>query len=192
LLAALVGATLFFAPHYLEGLAEHWEIGLFILGLVLIALEVFVIPGFGVAGILGVVMMMTGLTLSLLQNVVFDFTFAGFDEAAMALFRVSISIIGTIVLLVIFGRNILHSEMVKSLMLQSTQPSDEGFTVAETTPSLIGLEGMTATPLHPSGKIEIDGTRYDAESHGEFIDTGKRIKVVGRDVNHWTVEELKT
>ncbi|MGI9544618.1 MAG: NfeD family protein, partial [Cyclobacteriaceae bacterium] len=56
ILAALIAAILYFTPYYLNGLAENWEIILFFVGLVLIALEVFVIPGFGIAGISGIVL----------------------------------------------------------------------------------------------------------------------------------------
>lgn len=70
---AILGAILYFAPLYLEGLAENWEILLFIAGLILLAVEIFVLPGFGVAGILGISLVFLGLVLSLLHNVRFNF-----------------------------------------------------------------------------------------------------------------------
>jgi membrane-bound serine protease (ClpP class) len=73
ILASLIAAILYFAPLYIDGLAANWEIIIFVIGIALIAAEVFIIPGFGVAGISGVILMVTGLTLSLLDNVVFDF-----------------------------------------------------------------------------------------------------------------------
>ena len=69
----LTAALLYFAPLYLEGLAEHWEILLFVAGIVLVILEIFVIPGFGVAGISGIALIVAGLTLSLVDNVSFRF-----------------------------------------------------------------------------------------------------------------------
>ena len=70
---AITAAVLFFAPLYLEGLAEHWEILAFVIGLILIAAEIFVIPGFGIAGISGIILALGGLILSLLNNVKFNF-----------------------------------------------------------------------------------------------------------------------
>ena len=64
IVAALAAATLYFAPLYLEGLAENWEILLFISGLILIAIELFVIPGFGVAGIAGIALTVAALSLA--------------------------------------------------------------------------------------------------------------------------------
>ena len=73
LAVAVLAALLYFAPLYIEGLAANWEILMFVIGLILLAVEIFVIPGFGIAGISGIVLVIAGLTLSLLENVNFDF-----------------------------------------------------------------------------------------------------------------------
>ena len=70
---ALVAAVLYFAPLYLDGLAANWEILVFVIGLMLIAVELFVLPGFGVAGIGGIVLVTGGLIMALLDNTNFDF-----------------------------------------------------------------------------------------------------------------------
>ncbi|MFR0836492.1 MAG: hypothetical protein ACLSG8_10515 [Barnesiella sp.] len=67
--AALIAAVLYFAPLYLDGLAANWEILLFVAGVVMLILEIFVIPGFGIAGISGIVLMIGALVLALLGNV---------------------------------------------------------------------------------------------------------------------------
>lgn len=70
----------------MDGLAENWEILLFILGVILIMLEIFVIPGFGIAGISGIILVVGGLTMSLLNNTVFDFqNVSGMDTGRAAL-----------------------------------------------------------------------------------------------------------
>lgn len=84
--AAIIAAILYFAPLYMDGLAENWEILLFILGVILIMLEIFVIPGFGIAGISGIILVVGGLTMSLLNNTVFDFqNVSGMDTGRAAL-----------------------------------------------------------------------------------------------------------
>ena len=70
-MVALLGAILFFAPHYLEGLAEHYELIIFIIGIVLIIIEIFAIPGFGIVGISGIVLVVLGLTLGMIDNNIF-------------------------------------------------------------------------------------------------------------------------
>ena len=76
LLVSVVAALLYFAPHYLEGLAAHWEILLFIIGLGLLLLEIFVVPGFGVTGISGIILMAASLILTMIFNIGFDFSFS--------------------------------------------------------------------------------------------------------------------
>ncbi|MCH8330824.1 MAG: nodulation protein NfeD, partial [Bacteroidetes bacterium] len=180
LLAATLAAVLYFAPLYLEGMAEHWEIMIFVVGVILLALEIFVIPGFGVAGVLGGTFVLTGLTLSLIQNVNFDFSFTGFDEAVFALFRVVISIIIPFVLVLIFGKSIIDSHLVQTLVLNETQRSEEGFTSAkyDGSKNMVGSTGIAATPLKPSGKVIVNGDYHDAITEGEWIEKDQAIKII--------------
>ena len=71
LITAILGAVLYFAPAYIGQLAEHWEILMFIIGLVLVALEIFVIPGFGVCGVSGIIVIIASLALAMVDNGVF-------------------------------------------------------------------------------------------------------------------------
>ena len=73
--AAFIAAMLYFVPYYLNGLADNWEVAVFIIGLILIGLEVFVIPGFGIAGVSGIILTFIGLLLVMLNNNIFDFSF---------------------------------------------------------------------------------------------------------------------
>ncbi|MEQ8572545.1 MAG: nodulation protein NfeD, partial [Fulvivirga sp.] len=92
--ASLLALILYFVPYYLTGLAENWEIIAFFLGLVLIGLEVFVIPGFGVAGILGITLTLGSLILVMLNNDAFDFTFVEFDSILIAVVVASVGVVG--------------------------------------------------------------------------------------------------
>ena len=69
LVTAIVGAVLYFAPGYIGNLVEHWEILLFVVGLILIGIELFVIPGFGVCGISGIVCVVLALAFSMVDNI---------------------------------------------------------------------------------------------------------------------------
>ncbi len=92
IIAAITAAALYFAPLYIEGLAANWEILIFLAGLLLLALEIFVIPGFGVAGISGIILIISGLTLSLIDNTGFDFSKVPLSGITKALLTVIISI----------------------------------------------------------------------------------------------------
>jgi membrane-bound serine protease (ClpP class) len=178
ILASLIAATLYFTPLYLEGLAENWEIILFITGIILLAVEIFVIPGFGVAGVLGITAMVVGLTLSMVENVGFDFTYTSPDAVPKALTTVILAILSLIIAMFLFGKNIIETSFFRRLVLQSNQNKSEGYVGADITEfSFVGKTGITATPLRPAGKIEIENSIHDASSDGEFIEKGENIIV---------------
>ncbi|MDR2282987.1 MAG: nodulation protein NfeD [Sphingobacterium sp.] len=174
---ALVAATLFFAPLYLQGLADHWEIALFILGVILLALEVFVIPGFGIAGVLGIIFVLCGLAFSMLANDYFDFKVSQPGLLMNSFLIVIGAMVLSIILMVIFGKNILNTSAFKRLVLADEQRADSGYTSSVPKVNLLNKEGIARTVLRPSGKIEVDGVWYDAVALDGFIDAGEDIYV---------------
>lgn len=177
LVVAVVCAALFFAPLYLQGLADHWEILIFVLGVILIALEIFVIPGFGVAGIVGIILMLCGLAFSMVANDFLDFQLSKPGLLMNAFLLVLGAMVLSIVLMVIFGKNILRSPAFKRLVLADEQRADVGYTSSVPKINLINQVGITKTVLRPSGKIEIDDVWYDAVALDGFIDAGEQIYV---------------
>ncbi len=70
---AVVCAICYFSPLFLEGMVQYWEAIVLILGVILLFLEIFITPGFGVLGILGIITVGVGLTFSMIDNWVFEF-----------------------------------------------------------------------------------------------------------------------
>lgn len=177
---AVAAAILYFAPLYLEGLAANWEIILFIVGFILLAVEILILPGFGVPGILGIIFMVSGLILSLLDNVIFDF-----DEVQPA--RVSAAI-GTVLISIILS--FFLSIWASSKLFASRKGIFRNFalnTIISTDPSYVGVDqqdvpltgkkGVAQTVLRLSGKVLVEGTVYDAMSEGPFIEKGEKIRI---------------
>lgn len=177
LVVALICATLFFAPLYLQGLADHWEIAIFVLGVILLVLEIFVIPGFGVAGISGIILILCGLAFSMVANNYLDFKLAQPGLLMNSFIIVIAAMVGSIILAVIFGKNILQSSSFKKLVLADEQRSEVGYTSSVQKSNLINKEGIAKTVLRPSGKIEIDQVWYDAVALDGFIDAGEAVYV---------------
>src|SRR5690606_2510145 len=142
LVVAIVAATLFFAPLYLQGLADNWEIALFVAGIILIVLELFVIPGFGVAGILGIICMVCGLAFSMVANDYFNFSIGEPGMLFNAFLLVIASMVAATVLMVIFGKNLLRTRAFKRLVLQDEQRSKEGYTSSVKHIELVNKEGV--------------------------------------------------
>lgn len=177
LVVSILAAVLFFAPLYLQGLAENWEIALFFVGVILIILEILVIPGFGVPGITGIICIIAGLTFSLVANDKFDFNISAPGLLIQSMTLVIASCISAIILMVIFGKSIMRTPAFKRLVLQDEQRANEGYTSSRSQIDLLGKEGISKTVLRPSGKIEIEGKWYDAVALDGFIDVGEEIYV---------------
>lgn len=177
LVIAVIAAVLFFAPLYMQGLADNWEIALAVIGIVLIVLEVFVIPGFGVAGILGIVCLVCGLAFSLVFNDYFNFSVTQPGMVFNAFLLVIGSMVMAIVLMVIFGKSLLNTRAFKRLVLLDEQRATEGYTSSKMDVTLVNKVGTAKTVLRPSGKVEIDGKWYDAVALDGFIDIGAEIYV---------------
>ena len=180
---AITAALLFFAPHYLEGLAAHWEILIFLAGLVLLMLEFFVVPGFGVTGISGIVLIVFSLVLTLVFNVGFKFNFNPEFNASAYVSKMTVlvlvsSLAGFFVSLWLGKKLIMAETRFGSLALRTELESDCGFTSQDMrNEQYVGKEGVAQTILRPSGKINIDGEILDATAEHGYIEAGDKVKV---------------
>lgn len=193
LIIAILAAIGYFAPLYIEGLAENWEIIVFILGLILIALEIFVIPGFGVAGALGITLAMVGLTLSLVGNVKLNFDNVDGNSIVIAMLTVTVSIFMGLLLAIWGSRKLftVSTGPLHNLALNSVQNTIEGYVSVDMAhqKEMIGKTGISHTVLRPSGKVEIDGKVWDAKSVDGFIDKGETIFVTRQESGQLYVEK---
>ena len=174
---AIIAAVLFFAPLYIQGLADNWEIALSVVGVILIILEIFVIPGFGLPGILGIIFIVCGLAFSMVANDWLNFRIAAPGMLMQSFLVVTFAMLIAVVLMVVFGKSMLQSRAFKRLVLQDEQRSVEGYTSSRQYVDLVGREAIARTVLRPSGKIEIDGKRYDAVALDGYVDFGERVYV---------------
>ncbi|MCH7403574.1 nodulation protein NfeD [Belliella kenyensis] len=181
LAASILAITLYFIPYYLTGLASNFELAIFILGIILLAVELFVIPGFGIFGVLGIVGILAGLTLGMLPNDAFDFTFVPSDDLFIALLTVILSSTIAIGLIFYFAPKVNQWKAFSAVTLANTQKRTEGYTSSNYNDDLLGKTGITQTRLMPSGKIIIADEVYDAYSRGEFIDKGEPIIVISTE-----------
>lgn len=167
---------LFFWGHFLVRLAGWEELILFTAGVVLLLLEVLVIPGFGIAGILGIISIITSLALSLVGR--FDLlTFQ--DLVKMALSKVLAALFGSIILSIVLLRLFPRTSVGRQIILKDIEKTDEGFVAQGSERSeLVGLTGIAITPLHPSGTMRLDNKRYDVVTEGEFVEKNSQVTVL--------------
>ncbi len=176
---AITAALLYFAPLYIEGLASNWEVLLFVVGLILIGLEVFVIPGFGVAGVTGIAAVFISLILSMVANDGFNFEFTGTDMLVQAFGVVMGSIALTLIVIVAFFGRFLSSPLFKKVALLTSEQSAEGYTSNALSNDLLeGKHGTAVTDLRPAGKVAVDTEWYDAQTDGEYLLKGDSVVVL--------------
>lgn len=179
ILIALVAAVMYFAPFYIEGLASHFELFLFGLGLVLIAVEIFAIPGFGVTGVLGILSIVTGLALAMVGNRGFDFSGVPAADILIAFLTVIIAFFASLSISIYLSQKLLSTNRFGSFALDTVQETDQGYSSADVNmKNLLGKTGVAFTVLMPSGKVEIDDDVYDATALTGYIDKGENVKVV--------------
>lgn len=188
---AVLGALLYFAPLYLEGLAANWEIILFVVGIALLAVEIFVIPGFGVAGVGGIIFIVGGLALSLVGNIGFDFSGVPTSDMIQSFSTVIIAISVSFPLAIWLGKRLfVNTTIGDKLALVAEQKSSEGYTVSQPEfNSLVGSQGVTETILRPSGKVRIGTEVYDAVAQVSYIEKGEKIRVVMHENSNLVVEK---
>ena len=178
ILAAAIALVLYLVPYYLNGLAENWEIIALFVGVLLIMLEVFVIPGFGVAGIAGIALTVGSMILIMLNNDFFNFDMVPMSNILMASLSIIGGLTGGIVLLFFGGVRLTQSSFFKRISLTDTQAQSDGYTSNFNTGDLVGKTGTAYTVLRPSGKIMIEDQLYDAFSRGDYIDKGDTVTVL--------------
>jgi len=179
LAAAIVAAILYFAPLYVEGLAEHWEILIFLVGVFLVGIEIFAIPGFGVTGVSGIVLIVLSLSLSMIGNVGFNFDGVSLGASAKSFFIVIIASFLAILSSYQLSKKLFTSNRFGDLALETVQDKNQGYTSANVElNNMIGKTGVALTILRPSGTIMIDNEAYDAVAQTSYIEKGERIVVV--------------
>ena len=184
-------SILYFAPLYIEGLAANWEILLFVIGVILLIIEFIAFLGFGVLGFIGVVLVISGLALSLLNNKGLDFSHITFNGIMTAFSIVVIAFFVSLIASFYLSWKVLSSNRFHKMALHTTQNRNEGYTTAEDSfQEMVGKTGTTTTILRPVGKVIIDSEYYQATAQTGYIEKGIQIKVVAYQNAQLIVEKV--
>lgn len=171
--------------HWLVQLVGWEELLLALAGLALLAVELFVIPGFGITGVLGILALLAAIGLATLGS---GATAQVIMEAAMrVVFAVLLALVGSLVLL----RFLPQLPFGRRLILRTGLESARGYASApESDSHWLGRRGRASSPLHPAGIAEIDGQRVDVVSDGDLVDAGQPIEVIRVDGNRIVVRRV--
>ncbi len=171
--AAVIALTIFFGAGYLLDLVSVLDVVIFIVGVILLLLEIFVIPGFGIFGILGIIMIIGGLFLGLISDLpVFDLSFI-----SGALIQLAAALVLSGVLIFILTRTLTKTTLWNRLILNAGIDVSSGYTSKPEVNDLLGKRGKALTDLRPSGTAQIEGKRIDVVTQGDYIIAGAKIIV---------------
>ncbi|WP_417851235.1 NfeD family protein [Thalassoglobus sp.] len=184
----------FFWSRMLGGTASTLELSMFVLGLGCLAMEVFVIPGFGVFGVSGILMIVGSLVMA-------SMTFSGFgvqydmERVVVSFAPFAASLVGVIVFASFLGKYLPHIPVLNSMILTppNVVPEDDEPRLRATsrlaTSELVGSVGAAVSDLRPAGKARIDGRLYDVVSDGPYIQYDCDVEVVKVQGNRIVVRE---
>jgi membrane-bound serine protease (ClpP class) len=172
LVVGLSSMGLFFGSSYLVGLAGMEEIILLGLGVIAVGVEVFLLPGFGIAGVLGALLIGASVILALLGN------FPTVTDVAQAMAVLGASVVITLAITVAWFRHLPTSRRFRGLIHSDAATTAEGFLSALPRGDLIGKTGVAITDLRPAGVATVDGERMDVVTEGEYIPSGVRVEVI--------------
>ncbi len=186
LITAIVGALLYFAPGYIGHLVEFWEIALFIAGLILIGLEIFVIPGFGICGIAGIIAVVVSLAFAMVDNIEL-FHWDGtlnlqpiIQPLGLVIISAAVAVFGSVWLV----KKLFPTRTFDHIALRQEMKASEGFTGVESgLEYLVGQQVVVFSDLRPGGKVQTaDGRILEATlKFGGYASKGETLSVISAE-----------
>ena len=189
-LVALICFVIIIASKYLVGLANWVEIAVFAIGIILLLIEIFVIPGFGVAGVLGIIFIIAGLFGMLVRNapdrLPWPQTPMDWDIFTDGVLGLSAGFVAFLVLAWALGRYLPKLEFLSGLILAPGQAKQGGeVEISMTAPPesggaavSIGDTGEVVSTLRPAGRARFGDRVIDVVATAEFLDTGAKVEII--------------
>jgi membrane-bound serine protease (ClpP class) len=188
---AILCFAIVFASNALLGNVGSLEVLLFVAGIALLVVEIFVLPGFGVVGVSGITLMVAALVLSRQDFVLPTFDFQ-WDVLRRNLLVVLVALGGGLAGFAVAARFLPGIGPFRSLVLSTSQTQGQGFTVQapQEAAGLVGMQGTASSPLRPVGKAAFGDSVMVVTSEGEFIEAGTKVQIVEASANRVVVRKV--
>jgi membrane-bound serine protease (ClpP class) len=193
-LPGILGLTLlavWFWGHHVAGLAGMGEILLFLLGVALLAVEVFLLPGFGMAGTAGALMIFASLFLAMVERYPGGPWYASPRSLQGAVIVLGASTFAVMLAAALLARVLPSTSLYRNLILGAAVDARQGYQVRQETTALVGMKGLAVTALRPGGIAAFGERRMDVVTRGEFVAKGARIVVAEAHGGRVVVEEVR-
>ena len=200
-LVALICFVIIIGSKYLVGMANWVEVAIFIVGVLLVLVEIFVLPGFGIAGVLGIIFIVFGLFGMLVKNTPGELpwprTAPDWEVFQSNLYGLLGGFFTFMIAMPIIARYLPKIPVARRLVLAVPQGPVQFEAIAggaeeppQEAPVQPGQEGLSLSQLRPAGKAQFGSLRLDVVSGGELIEAGKRIRVEVVEGNRIVVKEI--
>ncbi len=183
---SLIAFFLFFGSGIILQLVSALDIILFIVGVVALILEIFVIPGFGIFGVAGIISIVASLFLGLIPSGDYLTT----EAIELAVLELGGALLATIILSYFLFKYLPKSKIFNTFVLKDQIASGSGYTIRKEVRELLGKEGVALSDLRPAGIGLFDDDRIDVITRGDYIEKGKRIKVIAEEGSKVVVKEF--
>ena len=195
-LVALICLAIFVGAPYLTGLANIWELLFVALGLMLLAVEIFVIPGFGVAGVAGIFLVLVGVLATFVPDepgrripLYIPELPASMQALKVALITLVGSALASLLGMVVLSRFLPRTPMFRRFVPANPTPSEVSVGDPYAGAARLGDVGLAEGPLHPAGKARFGTVLVDVVTQGEYVEAQRRVEVVERRGNRVVVRE---
>lgn len=171
---SLIALALFFGSSFILQIASIFQILLFVAGVILLIVEIFVIPGFGITGIAGILLIVGSIFFSLFNAEYY------FDSNILytAIIQLGTAVFASILIMFLLVKYLPKTTTFNKLILADENASHKGFSSHPSYENLLNESGEAFTTLRPAGTALINGQRYDVVTAGDFIERGSQIKVI--------------
>ncbi|MGB9623904.1 MAG: NfeD family protein [Phycisphaerae bacterium] len=192
---ALLCLITFLGAPYLTGLAKAWEILVIICGVGLLLLELFVIPGFGITGVAGIVLVLVGFIATFMPDdpgpiyrPEFNYTVNGVKTG---LWVIALGLTASIAGMVMLSRVMPRAPYIRKLIPPNPTPESVAVDDVLRDVASVGDIGRSEGPLRPAGKARFGATLVDVVSDGEFVGPGERVEVIDRQGARIVVRRIR-
>lgn len=183
IVVSILAAFLYFIPNFIDGLAANWEILLFIIGIILLGIEIFAIPGFGIFGVSGIILVLFSLVSSLIANDGFDFTIQNTSQIRIAFQIITFSVLAFLTLLVLASQGFHKLSFIKKASLETTlERNSQKNTPVNKFENTIAI---CFTDLKPYGKIIIDNNIHNALCINGYASKGDKVLLLQKEFDNW-------
>jgi membrane-bound serine protease (ClpP class) len=181
--------AIWFWGYHIAGLAGMEEVVLFIVGVILLAIELAVLPGFGVTGVLGIGLIVLSILLAMVGHYPGEPWYPTFPQIEAPLRQLALALVLSLAGLMIVGRFLPRTALFGRLVLAASTHRNAGFQASADTRALVGRRGVAETQLRPAGAARIGDARLQVVTRGDFIEAGEQIVVAEAHGNRIIVQK---